>query len=340
MRTILWRDGEVLTIDQSLLPNRLMWLKFRHSKGIISAIKTMKIRGAPVIGTAAAYALALEAHRGGTPSRSKLIKRLETTASSLKKARPTGRNLSYAVDRVIEKAQEGRDLDQVKDLVIREAQRLANEEAVIGKRLTEIGQTLVCDGDRILTHCNSGELATVAYGTALGAIIRAWRKGKRFSVIATETRPLLQGARLTAWELKRAGVRFKLITDSMIGYVLSERIVNKVMVGADRVWRDGSIANKIGTLTIAITARRFRVPFYVVAPISTFDFKGEPSQEIIEQRDPNEVLTFLGKRHTPSGIKVLNPAFDITPARYITAIVTEHGVVRPPFRRGIKRLKA
>jgi len=339
MRTISWRDGELLTIDQSSLPSELRWLRLRNSSSVISAIETMKIRGAPVIGVAAAYALALEADHLWKGSRDQLLKRLERTASLLKKVRPTGRNLSYAVDRVIERVQRGRNLDEAKLLTIKEAQRIAGEEITIGRRLTEKAQTLVRDGDTILTHCNSGELATVQYGTALGAIIRAWKRRKRFSVIATETRPLLQGARLTAWELKRAGVPFRLITDSMVGYVLSQKMVNKVMVGADRVWGDGTVANKIGTLTIAITANQFKVPFYVVAPISSFDFEGKPDSKIIEQRDPDEVLTIFGRRMTPRRIEALNPAFDITPARYISAIATEYGIIRPPFREALKQLR-
>lgn len=328
-----------MTIDQSLLPRRVKWLRFTDGTSVIAAIKTMKIRGAPVIGAAAAYALALEANLRAVKTRHELLRRLRSTSSSLESARPTGRDLHYAAERVVKAARTGQSLDEVRCLAIEEAQEIANEQVAIGRRLTDIGQQLIRDGDRILTHCNSGELATVEYGTALGAIIRGWRKGKRVSVIATETRPLLQGARLSAWELKRAGVPFKLITDGMVAHVISQKMVDKVMVGADRVWPDGSIANKIGTLTIALVAREYGVPFYVVAPISSFDFVGEPDLRVIEHRNPKEVLEFNGKRIAPAGIQALNPAFDITPARYVSAIATEYGIVRPPFRPGLRRLK-
>jgi len=334
-RTIRWEKGTVVTVDQTQLPHRFKVIRLRTMPQVLEAIREMRIRGAPIIGAAAAYALVLEAYRNRRISREQLVRRLGRAGDLLRSSRPTGKDMHRAVERILSKvtATSG----DVYDVALLEAQAIANEYERVERELVKIGQSLVEDGDVILTHCNSGPLATVAWGTALGILIRAWKTGKRISVIATETRPMLQGARLTAWELKRNGVPFRLITDGMVGYVMARGLVDKVLVGADRVWKDGSVANKIGTLTIATVAEEYGVPFYVAAPASTFDLESTPSYSVVEMRDPSEILDIGRERIAPPGTKCLNPAFDITPPDRITAIVTEHAVLHPPFRQSISR---
>ncbi|HYA22497.1 MAG TPA: S-methyl-5-thioribose-1-phosphate isomerase [Thermoproteota archaeon] len=334
-RTIRWERGTVVTIDQTLLPHHFKIIRLRTLPQVLEAIREMKIRGAPIIGVAAAYALALEAYRDRHVPRQQLVRQLRKAGDLLRSTRPTGRDMHRAVERVLSRVMTASG--DVSRITLLEAQSIANEYERAERQLVKNGQSLIEDGDVILTHCNSGPLATVAWGTGLGILLRAWKSGKRISVIATETRPMLQGARLTAWELKHNGVPFKLITDSMVGYVLARGLADKVLVGADRIWKDGSVANKIGTLTIATLAKEYRVPFYVAAPMSTFDPESSPNYSIIETRDPREILEIGGERIAPPGTKCLNPAFDITPAEHISAIVTERGVLRPPFRRSINR---
>ncbi len=334
-RTIRWEKGTVVTVDQTRLPHRLKIIRLRTMPQVLEAIKEMRIRGAPIIGVASAYALALEAYRNRHIPREQLMRRLRKAGGLLRSSRPTGRDMHRAVERILSKVAATRG--DVYDAALLEAQSIANEYERAERQLVKIGQNLIEDGDVILTHCNSGPLATVAWGTGLGILLRAWKSGKRISVIATETRPMLQGARLTAWELKHNGVPFRLITDGMVGYVLARGLVDKILVGADRVWKDGSVANKIGTLTIATLAKEYGIPFYVAAPTSTFDLKSAPSYSVVEMRDSREILEIGRERIAPSGTKCLNPAFDITPANHVTAIVTERGVLRPPFRRSISR---
>jgi len=334
-RTIRWEKGTVVTVDQTQLPHHFKVIRLRTMPQVLEAIKEMRIRGAPIIGVASAYALVLEAYRNRRISREQLVRRLSRAGNLLRSSRPTGKDMHRAVERILSKvtATSG----DVYDVALLEAQATANEYERVERELVKRGQSLVEDGDVILTHCNSGPLATVAWGTALGILIRAWKTGKRISVIATETRPMLQGARLTAWELKRNGVPFRLITDGMVGYVMARGLVDKVLVGADRIWKDGSVANKIGTLTIATVAKEYGVPFYVAAPASTFDLESTPSYTVVEMRDPREILEIGRERITPPGTKCLNPAFDITPPDRVAAIVTERGVLHPPFRRSISR---
>jgi methylthioribose-1-phosphate isomerase len=334
-RTIRWEKGTVVTVDQTQLPHHLKVIRLRTMPQVLEAIKEMRIRGAPIIGVASAYALALEAYRNRLVPREQLVRRLKKAGDLLRSSRPTGRDMHRAVERILSKVATTRE--NVCDVAFHEAQSIANEYERAERELVRIGQSLVEDGDVILTHCNSGPLATVAWGTGLGIILRAWKSGKRISVIATETRPMLQGARLTAWELKHNGVPFRLITDGMVGYVMARGLVDKILVGADRVWEDGSVANKIGTLTIAILAKEYGIPFYVAAPMSTFDLESSPSYSVVEMRDPNEILEIGRERIAPPGTKCLNPAFDITPPDHIAAIVTERGVLRPPFRRSLSK---
>jgi len=296
---------------------------------VASAIKDMKIRGAPLIGVAAAYALALTAYNSKAKTKEELIKEIEKSASLLKKTRPTAVNLFWAVDRMVRKARENTGTAKtVAKAVIEEACKMADEDVEANRKMGEHGSALLNDGDVILTHCNAGSLATVDYGTALGVIRVAWEQGKKVSVIATETRPKLQGARLTAYELQQDGIPVTLITDSMVGYVMQKRLVDRVIVGADRIVRD-AVINKIGTFGVAVLASEHNIPFYVAAPTSTFDLAHSASEVVIEERNPDEVTHFGAQKIAPNGVEVLNPAFDITPMQYVTAIICETGVLSP-----------
>jgi len=287
----------------------------------------MKIRGAPLIGAAAAYGLALTAYHSKTRNRAELIGQIKNSAELLKKTRPTGVNLFWAVERVLKKAHRTLgSVDAVAKAVVEEAERIADEDVQMNKKIGEHGSRLIEDGDTVLTHCNAGSLATVDYGTALGVIRAAWEQGKKIKVVVTETRPKLQGSRLTAYELKRDRIPFTLITDSMIGYVMSQRLVNKVVVGADRIVRD-AVVNKIGTYAIAVLAHEHQIPFYVAAPTSTFDLTHFSQDIIIEERDPSEVTHFGSEGVAPQGVTVLNPAFDITPMKYVSAVICEKGIL-------------
>jgi len=326
-RTIEWRNGVVTTIDQTRLPHRVVFLKLRTCQQVASAIQTMKIRGAPLIGAAAAYGLALTASHSKARNRTELIKQIKDSAELLKKTRPTGANLFWAVDRVLERARRTMgSVDLVVKVVVEEAKRIADEDVQTNRKIGEHGSRLIEDGDSVLTHCNAGSLATVDYGTALGVIRAAWEQGKKIRVIVTETRPKLQGSKLTAYELKRDGIPFTLITDGMVGYVMSKRLVNKVVVGADRIVRD-AVVNKIGTYSIAVLAHEHQIPFYVAAPTSTFDLTHLSQDIIIEEREPREVTHFGSEDVAPHGVAVLNPAFDITPLKYVDAIICERGIL-------------
>jgi len=326
MRTIEWQDGTVITVDQTRLPLETATLKIKTVDEMAEAIKNLRVRGAPLLGAAAAYGLALGACNSNATCLSELLAELEDAAMTLKSTRPTAVNLFWALERVLGKARDFQgNVEQLKLLVVREAQRIADEDAEANKAIGENGASLINDGNVILTHCNAGELATVEHGTALGVIRAAWKQGKKIRVMATETRPLLQGARLTAYELKRDGIPVTLITDSMVGYVMHKHLVDKVVVGADRIVQD-AVINKIGTFTVAVLAHELGVPFYVAAPKSTFDLTRTASDVIIEERKPIEVTHYGGHQVAADGIGVLNPAFDITPMKYVTAIIHESGV--------------
>jgi len=327
MRTIEWKDGILVTIDQTKLPNHTILLKMTNCNEVAKAIKIMQIRGAPLLGAAVAYGLALTAYHSTAKDKKRLMKELTASAQILKRTRPTAANLFWAIDRVMEKASTSfGDATKVAKVVIEEAQRIAAEDVDLNRKIGEKGARLINTGDTILTHCNAGSLATVDYGTALGVIRAAWKKGKTIKVIATETRPLLQGARLTAYELLRDGIPFTLITDNMVGCVMAKGLVNKVVVGADRIVKD-AVINKIGTYTIAVLANEHKVPFYVAAPKSTFDMNRLAKDVVIEERSAQEVIKFGGVQVAPKGISVFNPAFDITPLKYITAVICEEGIV-------------
>jgi methylthioribose-1-phosphate isomerase len=334
MRTIEWHDGKVTTIDQTRLPNETIMLEFKNSEEVAEAIKQMRIRGAPLLGAAAAFALALTAHNSKAKTTMELISELEKSAKILKETRPTAVNLSWGIDRILNKARNPhRKVPEIVALVIEEAQSIADEDVAANHLIGKYGSELIHDGDVVLTHCNAGALATVDYGTALGVIRAAFEHGKKVKVIATETRPKLQGARLTTYELHREGIPVTLITDDAVGYLMYRKMIDKVIVGADRIVSDAAI-NKIGTYTIAVLAKEHGVPFYVAAPRSTFDLTSESSDVVIEERSPEEVTHIGSLRIATEGVKALNPAFDITPLEYVTAIICESGILyKEDFRR-------
>jgi methylthioribose-1-phosphate isomerase len=336
-RTIEWQNGTVVTIDQTKLPNETVILKMKSYGEVADAIETMKIRGAPLLGAAAAFALALTAHNSKAKTNKELISELENTAKILKRTRPTAVNLFWATDRVLNKAKDFvGDIEALSTFVVEEAQKIADEDAMANHLIGKYGAELINDGDVVLTHCNAGALATVEYGTALGVMRTAWEQGRKFKVITTETRPKLQGARLTAYELEQDGIPVTLITDGMVGYVMYKRLVSKVVVGADRIVKD-AVVNKIGTFTIAVLAKDHGIPFYVAAPKSTFDLTRVSGDVVIEQRKPEEVTCIGSLRVAPEGIDVLNPAFDITPLKYVTAIICETGIL---YKKDFDKLKA
>lgn len=329
MRTIEWKDGVVVTIDQTKLPNELVFLSMEKYSDVASAIENMKLRGAPLIGVAAAYGLALTAFYSKAENKEDLIREIEESAEILRKTRPTAVNLFWAINRIVKKAHEAPgDAKAVAKVVTEEAQRMADEDVEVNRKMGEHGSKLISHGDVVLTHCNAGSLATVDYGTALGVIRAAWNQGKQIKVIATETRPKLQGARLTVYELKRDGIPVTLITDSMVGYVMSKQLVNQAVVGADRIVRD-AVINKIGTYNVAVLAHEHGIPFYVAAPTSTMDLSHTSDDAVIEQRNPEEVTHLRSERIAPKDIEVINPAFDVTPMKYVSAIITETGVLSP-----------
>ena len=337
MRTIEWHDGTVLTLDQTKLPNETITLKITTYGQMAEAIKNLRVRGAPLLGAAAAFALALTAYHSKATNNEALLSELEKAAKTIKNTRPTAVNLFWAVDRILTKAQVfSGNVKELKALVVQEAQKIADEDAEANRAIGKNGAELIKDRDIVLTHCNAGELATVEYGTALGVIRAAVTQGKEIKVIATETRPLLQGARLTAYELKRDGIPVTLITDNMVGYVMHKGLVKCVIVGADRIVQD-AVVNKIGTFTVAVLAKEHDLPFYVAAPKSTFDLKRKSADVVIEERNPVEVTHFGGRQIATSGVGVLNPAFDVTPLKYVSAIICESRVF---YKKDFAKFKA
>jgi len=336
---MIWLGDRLRILDQTRLPREEVYLELSRYQDIASAIKQLKIRGAPAIGVAGAYAVALGALKIKTKSRDDLLKKLRVITKTLADSRPTARNLFRAIDRMQQLAEVGKNVEQIKTALVNEAIRIHSEEAEATRKLSQLGAELIEDSFTILTHCNTGALATAGYGTASGVIKQAKEQGKRIRVLATETRPLLQGARITAWELKRAGIPSTLITDSMAGYFMSKGEVDCVIVGADRIAANGDTANKIGTYTLAVLAKEHGIPFYVAAPTTTIDLSLASGDEIpIEQRSPEEVTHIQGVAIAPEGVDVANPAFDVTPHQYITAIITESGIIREPYGEGLRNL--
>jgi methylthioribose-1-phosphate isomerase len=338
--TIEWRGDHAVMIDQRRLPGEEIYIECRDVESVARAIETMIIRGAPAIGVAAAYGVALGALAVKDPGRTEI--EIGAALERLRRTRPTARNLFWALERMkaVYEAHRALPLAALQDRLIAEAREIEREDAAICESIGRAGAELIKDGDTVLTHCNAGGLATAAYGTAVGIIRAAWEQGKRFRVIADETRPFLQGARLTAWELEKIGVPYAVITDNMAGWLMHRGEVSLAVVGADRIARNGDAANKIGTYSVAVLAKENGLPFYVAAPLSTFDFSLADGDGIpIEERPAAEVREIAGRLITPAGAQVRNPAFDVTPARYITAIITEKGIARPPYERSLAQLR-
>ncbi len=345
MRTVFWDydHDTVNMIDQRQLPWHFEVVAFDDYNEVARAIREMYVRGAPAIGAAAAFGLALAARQSEATDRLALLRDLETAASVLKAARPTAVNLFWAIDRLMRVAtnEELETPDDVRRALLTEAQQLADEDVEINRRMAYIGAELISDGDTILHHCNTGALATVDWGTALGVIFAAHEQGKRIHVLVDETRPRLQGARLTCWELKERGISFDLIADNAAGHFMRTGQVNIVLVGSDRTAANGDVANKIGTYKLAVVAKENGVPFYPVVPTSTIDLNLPNGDMIpIEERGMEEVVTVFGKSIAPEGITARNPAFDVTPHRYVTGIVTEVGIVYPPFEKHLREAVA
>jgi methylthioribose-1-phosphate isomerase len=340
MRTIEMRDGVVRMINQRVLPRRLEYVECRDYELVARCIEDMTVRGAPAIGAAAAFGLALAASNSRAATREALLADLEQAARVLRATRPTAVNLAWALDRMLSKARGvNGSVDDLRDALVAESQKIADEDVETNRKMAQFGASLINDGDTIIHHCNTGPLATVDVGTALGCIIEAHRQGKKIHVLVDETRPRLQGARLTAWELMQYGVPMTLIADNAAGYYLHAGKVQLCMVGADRVAANGDVANKIGTYKLAVVARENGVPFYAVMPTTTVDWS-LPNGDLIpiEERNACEVTEIEGVPIAPEGVRVGNPAFDVTPAKYITALVTEKGVVYPPFEGSLRKV--
>lgn len=335
MKTVEFKEDSVVILDQTLLPGEERYVECRNTGCIAEAIKNLRIRGAPAIGVAAAFSLALTASQSEGKGNKKVLEALEGSYNIIKATRPTAVNLVWALDRVMARARASED---PAGEAVSEALKIYNEDIALNTRLSGHGAELIEDGDIVITHCNAGGLATAGVGTALGVLVEAWRQGKRIKVFADETRPLLQGSRLTAFELSRASVPVRVITDSMAGLVMRKEGVSKVVVGADRIANNGDTANKIGTYTLAVLAKEHRIPFYVAAPLSTVDRRAGSGGDIpIEFRQRGEIEFFNGKRIVPEEVEVYNPAFDVTPSSYIAGIITEKGVLRPPYGESIER---
>jgi methylthioribose-1-phosphate isomerase len=340
--TVDWTDaGTVRLIDQTRLPTEEVYVQCRTIEEVAEAIRTMKVRGAPAIGVTAAMGLALGAQTIQADDFQEFFKALEGMAALLGRTRPTAVNLAWGLRRLLELAKKSRDLSipQIQAALVAEARKIREEDIQNNRAMGQHGQHLISDPARILTHCNAGGLATAGYGTAVGVIRAAAEAGKRIMVWVDETRPLLQGARLTAWELVKAGIPVTLIADNMAGSLMGRGQVDVVVVGADRIARNGDVANKIGTYSVALLARAHGIPFYVAAPISTLDLSlSDGSQIPIEERAPDEVTDHAGRRLAPEGVRVVNPAFDVTPASCVDAIITERGIARPPYDVNLPRL--
>ena len=336
IRPIEWANGTLRLLDQTRLPSEEVVVEVHGYRDAVDAIKEMRVRGAPAIGVTAAYAVAMAARELETSDRDTFLQRLEGAGEEIKAARPTAVNLMWAVDRMMAVARSVSGTASIRERLVEEAVLIEKEDEAVNRRLGSHGKELMPDGGSVLTHCNAGALATAAYGTAVGVIRASWEDGKRFKVFNTETRPFLQGARLTAWEFKKLGIPSTLVVDSAAGMLMHRGEIGCVITGADRIAANGDTANKIGTYTLAVLAKENNIPFYVAAPTSTVDLSLNNGDEIeIEQRSPSEVTEFRGIRVAPEGVEALNPGFDVTPARYVTAIITEAGVARPPFNESL-----
>ncbi len=341
--TIEWKDDAVVMIDQRKLPASEVYVTCKTANEVAKAIKTMVIRGAPAIGVAAAMGIAVGMTRSRATGTKQFTTEFQKTCDLMAGTRPTAVNLFWAIERMKKTfaaaAQDGQSVDEIKKRLVAEARAIHDEDVQSCRTMGAHGATLVPSSARILTHCNAGALATAGYGTALGVIRAAAEQGKTIAVLADETRPFLQGARLTAWELVRDGINTTVITDNMAGAMMRQGQVDLVVVGADRIAANGDIANKIGTYTVAVLAKEHGIPFYVAAPLSTVDLNTPDGSRIpIEERNEREVTHVGSNRLTPDGAQIRNPAFDVTPAQYVTAIITERGIARAPFAESLAQL--
>lgn len=339
IKTIAWQDNAIKIIDQAALPQKLRYIYIRDLKTLWQAIKELRVRGAPALGAAAAFGVYVGIKNSKAKDFSSFRKELKKTVDYIASSRPTARNLFWALERVSRVALNNPDkpIAAIKRLILRQAQEIVEEDRRSCRRIGFYGARLIKSGDSVLTVCNAGILATIDYGTALGVIYRAKEEGKKIKVFACETRPLLQGARLTAWELKQKGIEVTLIGDAMAAALMRQGKINLAIAGADRIAANGDTANKIGTYGLAVSADYHRIPFYIAAPASTFDRNIKTGKEItIEQRNPGEITgLFFKKPVVPAGTKVYNPAFDVTAHNLISAIITDKGIIKPPYRRNI-----
>ena len=343
MRTVEWDGGAVKMIDQRALPWKLAFVRLETVEAVAESIRNMTVRGAPAIGAAAGFGMALAARQSQAETIDALVVDLGEYAELLKAARPTAVNLAWAVEKLLQIATSGEfnRPDDLRAVLLAAAQQIADDDVAINSRMAERGAALVKDGATILHHCNTGALATVDYGTALGVIRAAFEGGKNIHVLLDETRPRLQGSRLSAWELEQLGISYDIISDTAAGYYMGNGEVDIILVGADRIAANGDFANKIGTYQLGIMAQAHGIPFYTVAPTSTIDLGLRSGEEIpIEQRDPAEVTTPYGNPIVPAHFNARNPAFDVTPHRYLSGIVTENGIARPPFNESLRRAVA
>ncbi len=338
LKTVEWKKNKVVMIDQTKLPNELVFVEYDDFNQVAEAIRTLVVRGAPAIGVSGAFGLALAALQSNATSKDELLSDLEKAKKILFETRPTAINLKWGLDKIMEVTKQGTEVSQIKDDIIDAAKQMADDDIKTNMAMGKNGSELFEDNDTIMTHCNAGALATVAYGTALGVIRATKDSGKNIKVIATETRPVQQGSRLTAFELKHDGIDVSLIPDTAVGYSMANGLVDKVIVGADRILRTGHVYNKIGTYQVATMAKQHGIPFYVAAPLSTFDLKSNPEDVVIEQRKASEVTGVGDKKTAPDGINVINPAFDMTPPELISGIITEKGIAKAPFEESIKKL--
>ena len=338
IRTVEWKNNKVIMIDQTKLPNELVFVEYDNYNQVANAIRNLVVRGAPAIGVSGAFGLAQAALQSDSTTKENLISDLQKAKKILFETRPTAVNLAWGLEKIMKIVESGNSVDEIKSLVIETSKKMADEDIEINRTMGKFGSELFENNDTIMTHCNAGALATVAYGTALGVIRATKESGKNVRVIATETRPVQQGSRLTAFELKHDGFDVSLIPDTAVGYTMTNGLVDKVVVGADRIVRTGHVFNKIGTYQVATIAKQHGIPFYVAAPLSTFDMNTNAKDVVIEMRSASEVTEIGEKKTAPDGINVINPAFDMTPPELISGIITEKGVVKPPFQESIKKL--
>ena len=339
--TISWVKNAVRIIDQTRLPLKKKFISIKTTKDMREAIKSLKIRGAPAIGIAAAFGIYLGIKEFKGDDKKQFRRRLDEVCSYIEGSRPTAVNLFWAVQRIkrLVSYHEKLSPSELKEFILQEAILMIDEDNRVCRAIGENGVSLIKDGYSLLTHCNAGGLATAMYGTALAPVFRAKELGLNIHVFVDETRPLLQGSRITAWELLEADIPATLITDNMAAFVMYQKKINMILVGADRIAANGDTANKIGTLGVALLAKEFSIPFYIAAPLSTIDIKTPSGDKIpIEQRDPGEIIKGFGTQTAPSRIHVYNPAFDVTPARLIKGIITEKGIIRPPYHENIQKI--